>query len=54
MTTAEHASLRVYFEVLRSIIQPRATDFEIKEEATGAMKLVGVNLTAGMPYHGSR
>jgi hypothetical protein len=54
MTTAEHVRAGIYFEVLGSIIQPRSGDFEIKEEAAGRMELVGVDLTAGMPYHGSR
>jgi len=54
VTTAAHARAGIYFEVLGSIIQPRSGDFEIKEEAAGRMELVGVDLTAGMPYHGSR
>ena len=54
MTTAEHSRAGIYFEVLGSIIQPRSGDFEIKEEAAGRKELVGMDLTAGMPYHASR
>jgi hypothetical protein len=54
MTTAEHARAGIHFKVLGSIIQPQWGDFEIKEEAAGRKELVGMDLTAGMPYHGSR